>query len=169
MKNKIYRVQGSFWKQGELMYADQLEVWKMLKGKIEGFSFTPSFLAAVLDQMEADGAIPKLFDHILKPHEPTFFHRWRNRRAWRKMGYDGQAPVISFMTVDQIARVAMDFFLLNGSWLVKLLNLPLESRWHFRPRLRVRDMLSTLTNSYILLRGETYLQRNGSGVSLPQK
>src|SRR3972149_6446233 len=65
---KKYMINGTRWQQGELLFGDFTEVYKLLRHKFGSFNAESNEkFGAWLDEIVLEGAMPKLLSIILKP------------------------------------------------------------------------------------------------------
>lgn len=138
---KVYRVKQTLWHQKPLLYGDFLKVMRLLKDRWGKLGADRETLVAWVDELESSGLLPQLVDIVLEPHEPTRLHRAWNR-FWMKRGGVGR-PIAYHMETGAVALVVVDFFLLNGSWVISLLNTKLGSASPFSKRMTLAEGITT--------------------------
>jgi hypothetical protein len=166
----IYRIKGSYWRQDSLLYGEWLECVALLKGRMsqvrEGGL---AGVASLLDEMSRDGTLQKLLSIVVKPHEPTRLHRWRNGRALKKHGVTRENFVLH-MEAGEVARAGIDFFRVNLNWISKSLTSPIGLSFMYRKlRMNPMEMLLASLKIYGTYQMATSPKRNGSGKPMPQK
>lgn len=162
----VYRIKGTYWQQKPLEYGATLEAWRIVKGRIGGFSSEPTMFGKWVDQLEEDGAIPPLVDLILQPYEPTFFHRWANRHFAEKHKV-GKPGLVKSMDLPTTAEALVHFFVVNTNWTERLLSLPIGKKSFFRRRPTLGEAIYATLNNYSMLQQVITSRRNGSPVSQP--
>jgi hypothetical protein len=123
---KVYRIKRTFWKQDVMEFEDLLKVKELLKGRFKDFKANVQAFGALMDSLFDDVVLENLMAIVLRPYEPTVFHRWWNHYQCRRQGIT-RDHLIRHMTLPQIAKVGTDFFLLNLLWIDDWLDSPIDS------------------------------------------
>jgi len=150
---KVYHVKRTLWHQKPLLYGDFLKVMRLLKDRWGKLGADRETLVAWVDELESSGLLPQLIDIVLEPHEPTRLHRAWNR-YWTKRTGVGR-PIAYHMETSAVALSVVDFFYLNGRWVISLLNTKLGSASPFQKRMTLAEGLTMWMKFSSETRGET--------------
>lgn len=123
---KKYKIKGTYWFQGDLMYPEALEVFALTRGRLKGIWGDWPAIGRLIDAFADDHTLDKIFAVALKPYEPTPLHRWRNRRNMARHDIT-RANIIQHMTARQVAQASLDFFFINAGLIRKFLNIRVGS------------------------------------------
>lgn len=115
-----YRIRQTSWSQEGLRYRELLEAMEILRGPLVGFNGDEQGLGDLMDKMAKEKTLPRLVAILLHPGARTPVGRMIERRRKRKMGMT-QENICEHMTAPEIARVLLDFFVLNVSWISNLM------------------------------------------------
>jgi len=113
---KRYKIQGTWWAQDLLTYRQLLEVTEILKGQFKGFIGDEQHFGELLDRLTKEEVLPKLMRVLLQPRTRTRPGAWLNNWRLEKKGLTRE-NICEAMTAPQIAKVLLDFFILNVSWI----------------------------------------------------
>lgn len=170
MASKTYRLRGIFYRQEPLDYGQVVQLRNLLKGQFADFTYSQEALGKWLDRLIEQDIAPRALAIVLKLYEPTFVHRWLNRRAARRLGIDINSldAVARIITVSPaFAAVMRDFFLFNVSWVETWLNTPVSLTTKVK-RMSPAAILQSVTRASMQLAAATSSLPNKSNDSPPQ-
>lgn len=116
---KRYKIAGTLWYQKELTYGEDLELRPVLKVVSEKFGSGSATMSELIDLAFEGEVLKQLIHVVLKPYEPTPYHKVRNWLNARARGID-RSEILLVMTNSQVAEVLADFFAVNTRWIVDL-------------------------------------------------
>ena len=119
-KSCDYVFKGVRWEQKILTYVEFGRLLDILGKEITGISQERKVFEATIEQWYRSGKLRECFKVWLKLHEPNLWAKLKNRfAAWRNKA-DIHDPILS-MSLDEVAQVNADFFLLNAEWMANLM------------------------------------------------
>lgn len=141
---RVYRVKHSLWKQDEISYPTLLAILRSLGTSLANFK-TDDRRSVIqwVDELDKQGVLKELVDRLLTPYQPTRIHRWWNSYWIRRKQI--ARPLTDHMQASEVAQVFVDFFLLNGRWLIGLWSTRLGSASPFRRTLTLGEAIWTWT------------------------
>jgi hypothetical protein len=108
----VYKINGKKYKQEELTFEELGKVREIVKGSFLDTSYlNEQNIVSLIDDIYDKGLLEQVFAIVLKPvKNPLLF--WKN----------GVESPLKNMKTSEIARVCVDFFTLNFSWINNFLN-----------------------------------------------
>lgn len=155
----VYRIKGMYWQQECLTYDQWLAIRELLRGKTATFDIVPASFATWIDAMIAEGILPKMVGIVLKPYEPTPWHRIVNKLMARRHGITRDNLGALITSSPRFANVVRDFFLLNIVWWQSWLGTPMDSGTIQIPKMTPLAIMQALLNTVGMLAAATLPKR----------
>lgn len=114
-----YRIKGTLWKQGVLLYPQAEATKDIIKGAFELVKSDESSLWKIIDELITQKVAPRIVAIVLTPYQPTFLHQLWNEWMFKRHGRPEN--IVEWMTLEQVGQVLFDFFTINFAWIANAL------------------------------------------------